>query len=324
MKILITGANGFIGRHLVEHLLEVGHAVTAGVRTSGAAPAGTREVIIGDIGPDTNWVGILGGHDAVVHLAARVHVMRDHSGDPLEEFRRVNTAGTARLARAAAEQGVPRFVFLSSIKVNGERTNGVPLTAQDTPQPQDPYGVSKYEAELALRQLERESGFELVIVRTPLVYGPHVHGNFEKLLGLASRGVPLPLASVENRRTMTSIWNLVDLLEKSASDTEAAGALVLAGDACSPSTAQLLRELSAAMGKRSRLFRFPVALLRLAGRISGGSAMVERLTGSLEIVPGASTTRLTWFPPFTFKDSIQRTVDSYTDYHNREGANGAE
>ncbi|WP_198416066.1 NAD-dependent epimerase/dehydratase family protein [Cryobacterium suzukii] len=311
MKILVTGANGFVGRHLSSHLVEAGHEVTAAVRTAGAAPAGTNEVVIGDLGPDTVWTDLLMGNDVVIHLAARVHVMHDTAADPLSEFRRVNTAGTGALARAAAQQGVARLVFLSSIKVNGEGTSGKPYTAFDEPRPEDPYAISKHEAEMTLREVEHETGLDIVIVRSPLVYGPSVGGNFAKTLALARRGLPLPLGSVRNRRTMTSVWNLVDLLEKSASDISAAGALVLAGDQFSPSTAQLFREISTAMKKTSRLFPCPLALLRLAGRVTGRSAIIERLAESLEVQAGSSSTGWKWEPPFEFAASIRRTVAWY-------------
>ena len=312
MKIFVTGANGFVGRHLVGHLLEAGHEVTAAVRTAGAAPAGATESVIDTMGPDSEWAGLLEGHDAVIHLAARVHVMNDQATDPMAEFRRVNTNGTERLARSASDQGVSRFVSLSSIKVNGEATHGTPYTAADEPKPDDPYGMSKYEAEVALRAVERESGLDVVIVRTPLVYGPNVGGNFVKLLMLARRGLPLPLASVRNRRTMTSIWNLTDLLERAASDPDASGALVLAGDNVSPSTADLVRALSSAMGKFPRVFPFPQWMLVFAGKITGRSAVVSRLTDSLEVETGSSSTQWEWKPPLSFEDGIKRTVAWYS------------
>ena len=311
MKILVTGANGFVGRHLVEHLLEVGHEVSAGVRSPGSAPRGSLEVVIGNIGPDTDWSGVFREHDAVIHLAARVHVMKDISADPLEEFRRVNAMGTERLARAAASQSVRRLVFLSTVKVNGEITGDVPFTANDVPHPQDPYGISKYEAEVALRAIAKETALDVVIVRTPLVYGPYVGGNFVKMLTLAHRGVPFPLGSVNNRRTMASVWNLVDLLEKASTDASAVGGLVLAGDAFSPSTAELSRQVSTAMGKKSRVFPFPLSLLRFSGRVAGKSAVISRLTDSLEVESGSSATLWTWIPPHTFAHSIERTVDWY-------------
>jgi nucleoside-diphosphate-sugar epimerase len=313
MKILVTGANGFVGRHLCGHLLERGHEVTAAVRTPGTAPAGTFERVIGAIGVDPIDPSLVAGHETIVHLAARVHVMNDTSANPLAEFRGVNVEGTMALARAAAGEGVERFVFLSSIKVNGEATRGVPFRASDNPNPQDPYGVSKYEAELSLRALQAQNDLDVVIVRTPLVYGPQVGGNFIKTMGLARRGIPLPLASVHNSRTMSSVWNLVDLLEKCAFDPRAAGALVMAGDSFSPSTADLFRQLSAAMGKSSRLFPFPPALLKLAGLLSGKSAIVDRLVGSLEVHSGSSSTAWTWEPPYLFEDSIRRTAEWYMD-----------
>jgi len=311
VRIFVTGANGFVGTHLVEHLLHHGHVVTAGVRSSGTAPSGAFETVVGEIGPDTDWSGLLAGHDTVIHLAARVHVMNDTSADPLEEFRRVNSIGTSTLAQAASVQGVERFVFLSSIKVNGESTAGAPFTAHDNPAPEDPYGISKHEAENLLRRIEHASGLDVVIVRTPLVYGPNVGGNFIKLLSLAGKSFPLPLGSISNRRTMTSVWNLVDLLEKASIESGARGGLILAGDEFSPSTAQLSRQLSSAMGRQSRIFPCPIGLLHFGGRISGKSAVVSRLTASLEVKAGSSLTEWNWNPPHTFEDSIDRTVAWY-------------
>jgi UDP-glucose 4-epimerase len=313
MKILVTGANGFVGGHLVPHLIAAGHEVTAAVRTGGSAPAGSREVVSGDIGPDTDWSGLLTGHECVIHLAARVHVMNDTSTDPLAEFRSVNTAGTEKLALAAADQGVARFVFLSSIKVNGEATSDTPFSVSDVPHPLDPYGISKHEAEIALRRVEAQTGLEIVIVRTPLVYGPGVGGNFISLLKIARQGIPLPLGSVRNRRTMTSVWNLVNLLESAGSVAAARGALVLAGDSVSPSTAELLRQIYTSMGKPNRLVPFPVALLSLAGAVLGRSSMVERLTGSLEVSVGSSSRDWIWVPPMSMEEGIKHTVEWYEE-----------
>ena len=311
MKILVTGANGFVGRHLVAHLIAAGHGVTAVVRAPGRAPEGSSETIVQEIGPATDWSGLLAGHDAVIHLAARVHVMNDDAPNPIDEFRRVNTAGTAALARAAAEQGVGRLVFLSSIKVNGEATSGTPFTALDAPAPKDPYGVSKLEAETQLRSIERDTGLDVVIIRTPLVYGPGVGGNFVRILSLAKKGIPLPLGSVRNRRTMTSSWNLSDLLERAATEPAAAHGLMLAGDAHSPSTAELARQLRSAMGGGNRVFPFPPALLDLAGRATGRSAVISRLVDSLEVEAGSSATAWSWVPPYSFEDSVARTAGWY-------------
>lgn len=311
MKILVTGSNGFVGQHLCSHLAALGHNVSGAVRSQGLAPDRTTEIVVGDLSEATDWAGLVHGFDAVIHLAARVHVMNDTAGDPLSEFRRVNSLATAALAQAAAAQGVTRFVFLSSIKVNGESTAGKGYAASDVPEPVDPYGVSKHEAEVELRKIEQDTSLEVVIVRTPLVYGPGVKGNFAKTLSLVHAGLPLPVGGIRNRRTMVSVWNLVDLLEKCAVDPRAAGVLVLAGDAFSPSTPELFSQLSIAMGKTARVFPVPVALMRLAGRLTGRSAIVKRLTESLEVDPGSSSTEWAWQPPHEFADSILRTATWY-------------
>lgn len=318
MKIFVTGANGFVGANLCQHLVASGHEVSAAVRRAGTAPEGTTEVIVADLGPDTNYDGQLEGHDAVIHLAARVHVMSETAQDPLLEFRRVNTFGTRTLAEAAAAQGVKRFVYLSSIKVNGEGTDGTPYRADDTPGPVDPYGVSKLEAEVLLRDPQVISSLDVVLVRAPLVYGPGVGGNYVKMLGLAKSGLPLPLASIRNRRTMVSVWNLVDLLEKAATDAAASGATVLAGDAESPSTPELLRAQARAMAAPIRLFAFPVGLMKAGARLLGRTALVDRLAGSLEVEPGSSTTSWVWRPPVSLDDGITRTAVAFLK-NNNEG-----
>lgn len=311
MKILVTGANGFVGSHLCERLLECGHEVVAAVRAQGSAPVGTHEVLIADIDGSTDWTEALEGVQGVIHLAARVHVMHDRAKDPLSEFRRVNVEGSTALADAAEIAGVGRFVYLSSIKVNGERTGETPFLARHPAAPLDPYGISKFEAEVALRDIARNSGFDLVVVRAPLVYGPGVGGNFIKMLELTRSGLPLPLGSVRNQRTMASIWNLVDLLEKSMVEFDASGNLILAGDAFSPSTADLLRQIAKSMGRPSRVFLFPVGLLRFAGRVTGRSGLIDRLAGSLKVEAGSSSNGWKWVPPYEFANSIERTVGWY-------------
>lgn len=286
MRIAVTGANGFVGSHLCAHLVERGHEVTAIVRRAGAAPAGTTELVVTDIGPDTVWGDALDGHEAVIHLAARVHVMTDDAVDPLLEFRRVNAWGTETLGRAAAESGVSRFVFLSSVKVNGEETVGAPFTASSPPLPLDPYGVSKLEGERLLTDLSEGSRMSVAIVRTPLIFGPGVGGNFLRFLGLASRRLPLPLGSVRNRRSFASVWTIATVLEASAFG--AADTVVMAGESESLSTPDLLRRMGRALGSSPVLFPFPVALLRLAGRATGQSTVVHRLVSSLEVEPGST------------------------------------
>lgn len=306
MRVLVTGANGFVGAHLCKGLLESGHVVRAAVRSRGSAPEGTDEYIVADIGPDTDWVGALESQDAVIHLAARVHVMTETAADPGAAFDRVNTVGTATLARAAAAAGIRRFVFLSSIKVNGESTPGRPFTVLDPANPQDAYGVSKMDAEKALRALEAAGVLDLVIIRSPLVYGPGVGGNMLRSMKMLRLGVPLPLASVRNRRTLISVWNLADILVKAATDPAAAGALVLAGDRVSPSTPELLTQLGRAMGKPAKLLPFPLGMLRFFGLLSRQSPVVVRLIGSLEVVPGSSNA-FAWEERVPFSEGIRRT-----------------
>ena len=311
MKILVTGANGFVGGHLVEHLLACGHEVTSVVRRGETAHPATDERVIADIGPDTDWNEVLKGHDAVIHLAARVHVMNETAADPLEEFRRVNTLGTIALANAASAQGVTRFIFLSSVKVNGEGTEGRPFTAFDRPDPQDPYGASKLEAEELLVADASRPRLQVVVVRTPLVYGPGVGGNFLRLLRLVRSGVPLPLGAVHNRRTMMAVWNLVDILEKSLAVTTLGGAVILAGDSESLSTPDLMRKIASAMNIRSRVFWFPVVLLVLGGKISRKATVVQRLSGSLEVASGSNIAGWRWEPPIGVDEAIQRTIGWY-------------
>jgi len=294
MKILVTGANGFVGAHLVEHLAVVGHDVVEAVRRPGTAALRGREVVVGTVGRSTDWSQALTGCDAVVHLAARVHVMNDTSPDPAEDFRETNARGTRRLAQACVRAGVPRLVFLSSVKVNGEATAGRPFSVDDAPAPVDPYGVSKAEAEQLLRAETHGTATTPVVVRTPLVYGPGVGGNVATCLRLVSRGVPLPLALVRNSRRMMSVTGLARLLERAATDPAAAGALVMAADEAPVSTPDLLRHLAAGMGRRSLLLPVPVAALRLGARALGATAVVDRLTGSLDVRPGSTASSFDW------------------------------
>lgn len=298
------------------HLLSAGHKVTAVVRRSGSAPEGTREVVVSNIGSDTNWDDILIGHNSVIHLAARVHVMDDQSQDPLSEFRKVNTEGTRTLARAASNGGVQRFVFLSSIKVNGEETVGEPFTAWSETRPVDPYGISKLEAELALQNESTKGKMTFVVVRTPLVFGPGVRGNFLRILRLADSGVPLPLANVSNKRSMVSVWNLTDLLERSAVDPEAESAVVIASDGMSLSTPNLIRVLRREFGKPTRMFPFPVPVLWFAAKVTGQTHTLSRLVESLEVIPGSSSDGWSWAPKLTLEEGIRRTVAWYSSKRN--------
>lgn len=282
----MTGATGFVGSHVVPSLLAEGHVLVSGVRAAGRAPAGTTELVVGDIDGGTNWHGALEGVDAVVHLAARVHVMKETAEDALGAFRRVNTMGTLALARAAAEQGVRRFVFMSSIKVNGEDTSRTPSFSRlSPPNPRDPYAVSKHDAEVGLRELSRETGMEVVILRPPVVYGSGVGGNIRRIASAVARGIPLPLGAVDNRRTMVGVENLVEAVAAALRAEAAPDFAVLLGDPAPVSTRDLVRLLAQGMNRPARLVPVPVGLLKTAGTVLGRRPEVDRLVGDLVIEP---------------------------------------
>jgi nucleoside-diphosphate-sugar epimerase len=249
----------------------------------------------------------LQGVQVVVHLAARVHVMVDEASNPLQEFQRVNVDWTERLAARAAAQGVLRFVYLSSVKVNGEQTV-VPFTEQDPPKPQDPYGVSKWEAEQALVRVSTQTGMETVVVRSPLVYGPGVRGNFLQLLNILQRGIPLPLASIRNQRSLVYLGNLVDALARCIQDPRAAGRTYLVRDGEDLSTPELVRRLSVAMGSRVCLWPCPTSFLYLMGQVAGKRGMIDRLVGSLQVNSSKIQTELDWHPPFTVDAGLLETA----------------
>jgi UDP-glucose 4-epimerase len=307
-RVLVTGATGFVGAALVPALQARGWRVRAAVRSPGRTAA-DEETVVGSLGEPFDWAPALHGVDRVVHLAARVHVMQDTAADPLAEFRRTNVAGTLALARAAADAGVRRFVFVSSIKVNGEGTReGVPFTADDPPAPVDPYGVSKREAEHGLFEIGRDTGMEVVVVRPPLVYGPGVKANFQAMMRWLMRGVPLPLGAVRNRRTLVGIDNLVDLIATCLEHPSAAGEVFLAGDDEDLSTSELLRRLASALGVRARLLPVPAALLETAAALLGKRAVAQRLCGNLQVDIGKARRLLGWAPPVPVDEGLRRTA----------------
>ena len=309
--VLVTGANGFVARALCAELVGRKYSVRGVVRDSSSLDGSGCEVVtVTDIDATTEWKDALTGVDTVIHLAARVHVMREPLADPLAEFRRVNVAGTEHLARCAAASGVKRLVYVSSIKVNGEATQGdKKFTASDAPAPQDPYGVSKWEAEQALYRVAAEAGLEVVIVRPPLVYGPGVKGNFAQMLNGVAKRIPLPFAAVNNRRSLIYVGNLADALITCATHPGAAGQTYLVCDGEDISTPDLLRQLAAGMGISSRLFPFPAALLRLAGKLTGKSQQLERLLGSLRVDGDKMRTDLNWTPPYSLRQGLQATAE---------------
>lgn len=316
--LLVTGANGFIGRAVCVEALRRGLQIKGALRGDRAMPEGVQTTEVGEIGDETDWRAALSGVDTVIHTAARVHVMNEHAADPLAEFRKVNVLGTANLARQAALAGVRRFVYVSSIKVNGEGTFGNRgYSAEDEPSPVDPYGVSKWEAEQALWHIAGETGLEVVVVRPPLVYGPGVKGNFISLMTAVSKGIPLPLAGVENARSLVYLGNLVDALIVCATHPAAAGRTYLISDGMAVSTGRLMGELARALGCPNRVFYFPPLLMRAAAALLGRSAQVDRLLGSLRVNDEALRLELKWLPPYTFEQGLQATATWYLEQRKR-------
>ena len=309
--VLVTGATGLVGRALVGRLqLDGGRAVVAAVRVQAPClPTGVRAIEVLGLA-DTDWSPVLQGIESVVHCAARTQVMKEQSADSLSEYRRINVAGTLALARQAAQEGVRRFVFVSSIKVNGEQTlSGRPFRADDAPAPEDPYGVSKLEAEQGLFALARETGLEVTVIRPPLVYGPSVKGNFAAMLRWVARGIPLPLGAVrDNRRSLVGLDNLVDLIVTSLDHPAAGNQVFLAGDGEDLSTAALLERLGDATGRRARLVPVPVWALESAAALVGKRDVARRLCGSLQVDISKAREILGWEPPFSVDDGFRKAV----------------
>jgi nucleoside-diphosphate-sugar epimerase len=304
--VLVTGANGFIGRVLCDVLAASGRGVRKAVRTHRADAADA--VAVGDIGADTDWRAALEGVGCVVHLAARTHVLRETAADPLADYRRINVAATERLARAAAELGVWRFVFLSSAKVHGDSSGSRPFTEEDTPRPEDNYGVSKWEAEQALARVSAETGLQVVVLRPPLVYGPGVKGNFLRLMNLVARGVPLPLGAVDNRRSFIYTDNLAGAIIKALDAPQAAGRTFLVSDGEDVSTPDLVQEIGRALGKDAWLFPCPVGLLKAAAALAGKRPEAARLAGSLQLDSSRIRRELLWRTPYSFSEGLQKTA----------------
>jgi nucleoside-diphosphate-sugar epimerase len=319
-SILITGSTGFVGTRLANFLstqfpeMELRLALRRGpedLQVPSVLSVGSIEVV-GDINPYTNWSNALIGVDVVIHLAARVHVMKDVALDPLEEYRNANTLATIHLAEEAAKAGVKRFIYLSSIKVNGEETApSQSYSEESTPAPIDPYGVSKWEAELGLEKVCAQTGMEFVIIRPPLVYGPGVKANFQKLMGLVANGMPLPLGAVDNQRSMLALDNLVSFISEAILNPLAANQRFLLSDGQDVSTSQLLKLLAKGMGKSSLLIPIPVFILRTAAQVFGATAAADRLLGSLQIDSSKARQLLQWQPPLSVEEGIALTAKSY-------------
>ncbi|WP_207477577.1 NAD-dependent epimerase/dehydratase family protein [Arenibaculum pallidiluteum] len=312
MRVLVTGATGFVGRATLAALARRGHVVRAALRRppDGGTPAMAHEAaVVGDIGPQTDWSAALAGVDAVIHLAARVHRMREDDTDPLAAYRHVNAAGTVALARTAAAVGVRRLVLASSVKSVADGPLAAPLTDAAVPAPTSPYGISKLEAERGLFDVASASALEAVVLRPPLVYGPGVGANFLRLLATVRRGMPLPLGAVANRRSLVHVENLADALALAAEHPRAPGHAFLVQDGPALSTPDLVQALAQAMGRPARLVPVPPALIRAGARLLGRGDAADRLLGSYEVDDSGIRTILGWQPPVAAKDGLRATAE---------------
>jgi len=305
-QVLVTGANGFIGRRLVQVLSAHGYIVRRCTRNFSE----DSDVAVGEIGPDTDWSTAIAGISTVIHLAGRAHILNETISDPLEEFRRINVDGSLSIARQAEAAGAKRFIFISSIGVNGNQ-NISPFTEDDIPRPQEFYALSKLEAEEGLRRIAESSCMEVVIIRPPLVYGPGAPGNFKRLIQAVVKGVPLPLGSVNNRRSFVALDNLVDLILTCIDHPSAANQTFLVADGEDLSTSELLRRIADAFGKTVLLFPTPVWLLKVAATLAGKQNIIRSLCGSLQIDISKSRELLNWEPPMSVDRALKITAQEF-------------
>ena len=309
-RLLITGANGFVGQSLCSEAARRNFFVHAATRSTWNLPCADVSQAVGIMDGTADWATALAGIDLVVHLAARVHVMGDTAANPLDEFRRINVKGTLNLARQAAVAGVRRFVFISSVKVNGEATQpGRPFTAGDAPAPLDPYGISKMEAEQGLREIAAQTGMEVVIIRPPLVYGPGAKANFAAMMRWLRRGVPLPLGAIHNQRSLVALDNLVDLVVTCLSHPAAANQTFLVSDGEDVSTTELLRRMGKAMSRPAHLIAVPAGFLKGAAALLGKRDVAQRLCGSLQVDIQKTRQLLDWSPPITLDEGLKKTAE---------------
>jgi len=318
MNVLITGATGFVGRHLIDVMCSnVNYTPVAAVRDKHAnIKEQAQAVFVEDLGPTTDWQYALKDIQVVVHSAARVHILNDKTKNPLAEYRRVNLEGSLQLARQAAAASVKRFIFISSIKVNGESTKiNYPFKADDVPAPIDPYGISKYETETAMLQLADETGMEVVIIRPSLVYGPGVKANFLSLMRWLDKGIPLPFGAVHNKRSYVALDNLVDLILVCIEHSAAANEIFLVSDGEDLSTTDLLKVMAAALNKPTRLVPVPTWLLYIIATMFGKRDIATRLLGSLQVDIDKTKNLLNWNPPVSLNVALKVTADDYLAKH---------
>ena len=309
MRVLITGATGFIGRALCPALVATGHEVAVVVRNSDnpTIPERATVHVIPNIGPETEWDQALSGIDAVIHLAARAHVMEEHARDPLAEFSRINAEGTGRLVSAAAKAGIGRFVYLSTVKVMGDRSPA-PFRETDTPRPEDDYGKSKLAGERALAEAAADTGLEPIILRPPLVYGPGAKGNFLALMKFCQAALPLPFSAVDNRRSIIYLGNLVDAIGRCLTADGAAGETYFVRDDEDVSTPGLVRNVAEALGRPARLFPAPRGVLRLAGAITGKTQAISTLLSDLQVDDEKIRRQLRWTPSLNMLQGLKETA----------------
>jgi len=312
-RVLVTGATGFVGNALLEAMVRDDRVVSAAVRCNDASLIEqVTQYPIGDLSSNNNFSDALKGVDVVIHLAARVHVIQESSLDPLTEFRKINKDATLNLARQAVEAGVKRFIFLSSIKVNGEITQpGEVFAPDDRFVPIDPYGLSKQEAEHELLELARETGLEVVIIRPPLVYGPAVKGNFALMMKWLIKGIPLPFGSVHNRRSLLALDNLVSFIICCVGHPKAANEIFLVSDGADVSTTELLQKVAKALGKKPLLLPVPVGLMRFFARMIGRSDVADRMFNSLRVDDSKARNLLGWAPVITMGEQLKITAETY-------------
>ncbi|MCH8549176.1 MAG: SDR family oxidoreductase [Balneolaceae bacterium] len=310
MKLLLTGATGFLGSRLLFAIVSnSGFDLCCASRQS-SRDARFKSFKVPGLHSGVDWSEALFGQEVVVHSAARAHIMKEEVSDPLAEYRRVNVEGTLGLARQAAAANVKRFIFVSSIKVNGEQTKpGVRFSLESKPKPGDNYGLSKWEAEQGLWDISKDTGMEVVIVRPPLVYGPRVKGNFASMMTLATRNLPLPLGAVNNKRSLVALDNLVDLIIRCIDHPAAANQTFLVSDDQDVSTTELLTMITKAAGNKPRLIPVPLGLLRLGAAVLGKKAVADRLLGNLQVDITHTKDTLGWKPPISVEEGIRRCFE---------------